>query len=382
MKKIAVVLATIPQAGGSHQYAMLMMECLKEKQGIEYELLAICGNRFWCAWCRKNKVCYIEENIPDFSVIEKKFNYSFPFLAKVYNTYFTSIGKLLRKRRVDILLVTIQMYYIPNYNVKKIVPVHDLMHRYECEFPEVAANYKNREIIMKSFAIYADCIIVDSKLGKKQFVESYLNGQMKRKHIVVLPFIASEHICNSEEEYIKVPKKYVFYPAQFWQHKNHINLIKAIEILKDSMPDIHLVLVGSEKNNLKNIKRYINDNKLENNVTILGFVSNENVIYLYKHATAMIMPSYFGPTNIPPLEAMALGCPVAVANKYAMPEQVGKAGLLFNPDSPEEIAECIKKFWLDDALREKMKTLGYERIVKWGRKEFSERLQKIVNEFL
>ena len=66
------------------------------------------------------------------------------------------------------------------------------------------------------------------------------------------------------------------------------------------------------------------------------------------------MPSYFGPTNIPPLEAMALGCPVAVSNKYAMPEQVGDAGLLFDPDSPEEIAKCIKAMWLDDKLRQKM----------------------------
>ena len=113
-------------------------------------------------------------------------------------------------------------------------------------------------------------------------------------------------------------------------------------------------------------------------VKILGFVSDENMIYLYKHAVGMVMPSYFGPTNIPPLEAMALGCPVAVSDKYAMPEQVGKAGLLFNPDSPEEIAECIKKMWLDEELREKMKELGYKRIQRWTRREFCEKLYKII----
>ncbi len=94
------------------------------------------------------------------------------------------------------------------------------------------------------------------------------------------------------------------------------------------------------------------------------------------------MPSYFGPTNIPPLEAMALGCPVAVSRKYAMPEQVGKAGLLFDPDSPEEIAECIRTLWLDNKLRHKMQKYGTRRVQKWTNHEFGEKLCGIVNEII
>ena len=91
------------------------------------------------------------------------------------------------------------------------------------------------------------------------------------------------------------------------------------------------------------------------------------------------MPSYFGPTNIPPLEAMALGCPVAVSDKYAMPEQVGDAGLLFNPNSPKEIAECIRKLWCDNALRQNMIKKGYKRVCRWTQKEFGERLKMILD---
>ena len=194
--------------------------------------------------------------------------------------------------------------------------------------------------------------------------------------------MVSDHISKSEERYIDVPEKYVFYPAQFWKHKNHMNLIKAIRILREDLHDIRLVLVGSEKNCYRKIKNYIIENKLENNIKILGFVGEENIVYLYRHAVAMIMPTYFGPTNIPPLEAMALGCPVAVSNKYAMPEQVGESGLLFNPDSPEEIAECIRKIWNDDELRMKMKELGYERINKWGQKEFENKFFYILKDCL
>ena len=91
------------------------------------------------------------------------------------------------------------------------------------------------------------------------------------------------------------------------------------------------------------------------------------------------MPSYFGPTNIPPLEAMALGCPVAVSNKYAMPEQVGDAGLLFDPDSPEEMAACIKKMWQSEELRQEMIRKGQERMEKWTSKEFGSRLEKMIS---
>ena len=158
-----------------------------------------------------------------------------------------------------------------------------------------------------------------------------------------------------------------------------MNLLKAIQILAESLSDIHLVLVGSERNNGREIKKYIRDNGLESHVTILGFVSDENITYLYRHAVGLIMPSYFGPTNIPPLEAMALGCPVAVSNKYAMPEQVGRAGLLFHPDSPEEMADCIKRLWTDDNLRERMRKDGYQRSKMWTKEKFEKKLYKIID---
>lgn len=112
---------------------------------------------------------------------------------------------------------------------------------------------------------------------------------------------------------------------------------------------------------------------------MLGFVDDGNISYLYRHATAMVMPSYFGPTNIPPLEAMALGCPVAVSKKYAMPEQVGDAGLLFAPDSPQEIADCIERLWVDESLRNKLRARGYRRIKRWTRREFGKKLCKVMN---
>ena len=155
--------------------------------------------------------------------------------------------------------------------------------------------------------------------------------------------------------------------------------MKAIALVKTEIPDICLVLVGSEKNAKQEIVEYIQSQGLDDNVIIKGFVSDAQITYLYRHAIGMVMPSYFGPTNIPPLEAMALGCPVAVSSKYAMPEQVGNAGLLFNPDSPLEISECIYKIWKDVNLREQMIKLGFEQIRKWTSDDFKNKILDIVN---
>lgn len=381
-KTVAVVLSTNPQVGGGHQYALLIAECLKELADSHYRLIAICTNKFWCSWCRKNHVRYIMLNWIEYAEKQVEYNLMFPLFSRIYNTYMTKLGKTIKKEKIDLLFITAQLMYIPNLKVKIITPVHDLMHRYESSFPEVRSDYQKRELIFKCQAKYADYILVDSLLGKKQFKDSYVKCDKKGPHIVSVPFVAPTHILKEQEEFIETPEKYVFYPAQFWKHKNHINLVKAIQTLKKDLEDIQLILVGSEQNCCKQIKKYISENNLENNITILGFVSDGNITYLYRHAIGLIMPSYFGPTNIPPLEAMALGCPVAVSNKYAMPEQVGKAGLLFDPDSPEEIADCIKKLWTEPKLREKMIDRGYRRIQNWTKQEFKTRIYKVLKHSL
>lgn len=381
-KKIAVVLVTTPESGGGYQYALTVAECLKDLPASKYELIAICTHPIWRKWCRTNHVKYIMPKWSGHSMKQMERNLRFPVYSRIYNACFTELGKTIRKEKIDLLLFTEQSMYIPNLSTKIITPVHDLMHRYEPSYPEVKSDYQRRELLFKCQAKYADFILTDSQLGKQQFTESYLGANKKKPYIVSVPFAVPCHILETREEYINVPAKFVFYPAQFWKHKNHINLVKAIHILKDKISDIHLILVGSEKNCCDDIKNYIVSNGLEDNVTILGFVSDGNITYLYTHAVGMIMPSYFGPTNIPPLEAMALGCPVAVSNRYAMPEQVGRAGLLFNPDSPEEIAECIRMLWTDPELRKELINRGYQRIQKWTRRDFKNRILKVVKRCL
>lgn len=376
MEKIAVILETEADWGGEHQYALLVMECLIKY----YEIVAICCSKFWVSWCRGKKIRYIKHGLDQFTLSKMNYWNKCPFGLKTYYSYFSEIGKYLCKKRVKILICMRQGTVIPPLRCKVIRPVHDLMHRYRGEFPEVKTTYESREILFKNVAKFSDVILTDSKLGKKQFIESYSDVMNKKIKVHPLPYVAPPHIWDLGEEYIGTPPRYIFYPAQFWQHKNHINLVKAVGLLKERLPDIKLLLVGSEKNSQNMVKRYIKNNNLDEQVIIYGFVSDGNINYLYRHAVMMIMPSYFGPTNIPPLEAMALGCPVAVSDNFAMWEQVGDAGLLFSPDSPQQIAECIYKVWTNEEFRQQMINKGYERIKKWNREKFEERLKEILKE--
>lgn len=379
MKKVAIVLDVYPQCGGEYQYAKLIAECLRDFKNFNFKLIAFCTNDHWVSWCKNNHIEYFCVSWKMGSPVR---SLKYPIYSRIRSMYMTDVGRIIRKENINILFMTSQLMNTPNLNVKVITPVHDLMHRYESNFPEVQCNYERRESIFKCQAKYANVILTDSQLGRRQFIESYLDNSNNAPRVVSLPFVVPEHIRQMKEEYISVPDKYVFYPAQFWKHKNHLNLVKAIQILRDDIPDIHLVLVGSEKNNYELIDQYISDHKLKDHVTIMGFVSDENITYLYKHAVGLVMPSYFGPTNIPPLEAMALGCPVAVSNKYAMPEQVGKAGLLFDPDSPEEIADCIRRLWTDDKLRQSMIESGYKQIESWTKDDFKKVVADLIRECL
>lgn len=375
-RKISILLDTNPQIGGAHQYANLMMETLVGDKRIS--TLALCTNSFWRNWCRKYNIEYVSVDWSSLKNFQSSIAKDFGALSRFVNSRCTFVGKLLIREHVDIFIIASQLVYLPPLKTKVILPIHDLMHIYERSYPEVSVVYEERERILKQQARYADVILTDSELGIRQYKESYRKFINRKQKVYALPFAISGNIMEIEEEYIEVPEKYFFYPAQFWSHKNHLNLIKAVEIVKKDIPDVKLLLPGSKKNCYFEVEKYIISHNLSDQIELLGFISDGQMKYLYSHATAMFMPSIFGPTNIPPIEAMTLGCPVAVSNNYAMPEQVGDAGLLFNPYKPEEMADCMRRFWLDEALRKKLISNGFNVIEKWSSVSFKEKLLDII----
>jgi glycosyltransferase involved in cell wall biosynthesis len=262
--------------------------------------------------------------------------------------------------------------------------IHDLMHRYEKRFPEVSANgeYESREESYRNICKYTKGILVDSEVGKRHVQESY---GLPEDHIFILPYIPPKYIYKYETSSdfdirYKLPPKFIFYPAHFWHHKNHVGLLYAIAQLKEEIPDLQLVLVGSKHNSYKRVRQYVTELGLETNIHFVGHVPNQDIPGFYRRARALVMPTYFGPTNIPPLEAFVLGCPTATSAVYGIPDQVGDATLLFNPESVNEIANCIKRLWTDDELCQNLVEKGKRRAASWGEDQFNNRLLEIVEQ--
>ncbi|PQP33247.1 glycosyltransferase family 1 protein [Desulfobacteraceae bacterium SEEP-SAG10] len=296
--------------------------------------------------------------------------------------YFHPIIRTLLEKKCDLWIFPSQdplSYQVP---VPSLVAIHDLMHRYEHRFPELSANgqYQWREKFYSNVCRFSKGILVDSTIGKKHVVESYATDPQK---IHLLPYIPPKYIysdimvSNFNDRY-KLPPKFIFYPAHFWEHKNHANLLRAASIIKNKLPNIHLVFVGSKKNNYDRTVDMIHELGLKDSVDIFEYVSNEDLAEIYRLATALVMPTFLGPTNIPPLEAFILGCPVAVSNNYGMPKQVGDAGLLFDPNNIHEIANVIEILWTDHKKRQKLITRGFAKSKEWDQQKFNLRLKSII----
>lgn len=371
-----------PDSGGAYQYCLAMLKALADLPKEMFVVTAFCTYPEWVSiveefglnakLVQKNiieKVAhYIAEKVIPISVYRKFFQWLHP------------LARQLKSNQIDFCIYPCADKISFMISVPAIVTVFDLMHRYLKEFPEIAdaRTYRSRERSYRNIAKYAILILVDSETGKQQMWESYGKQVAVKEKIKVLPFIAPDYVYkNCERKDIQCPAKYdkfIFYPAQFWQHKNHKNLLLALALLREKGILVNAVFCGAKKNAYKSIGELIEQKGLDKQIQMLGYVDNEEMVALYQHARALVMPTFFGPTNIPQLEAFVLGCPVATSNIFGIPEQVGEAALLFDPYNVNEMAECIESLWNDNKLRDELIGKGKKKAEMWGEKEFAQKL--------
>jgi glycosyltransferase involved in cell wall biosynthesis len=236
-------------------------------------------------------------------------------------------------------------------NINFIATVWDLCHRDFPEFPEIRKNntFESREAMYSQMLSKSFAVVVDSDYGKNNVIRRYL---IDERRVIVSPFKPAIKCLISKEQYelnffdvkknhnISLP--YIFYPAQFWPHKNHIYIIEGVKILEDKFNiKINVIFSGSDKGNLAYLKSVIDKFELSDRVIFAGFIEDELVPYYYKQSLALVMPTYFGPTNIPPLEAFVLEVPVLYSDLPGLKDQVGDAALLMNLNKPESMAKHI-----------------------------------------
>jgi len=288
----------------------------------------------------------------------------------------------LHALQCDLWIFPAQDYLSYSMPGPTIGTIHDLMHRHESRFPEVSVMglYHRREQHYRNMCSGATAILVDSELGKQHVLEAYPSCAAR---IHVLPYIAPSYIADNRipddfDNRYRLPACYLFYPAQFWRHKNHTRLVQALALARASVPDLSLVLAGSEKNSGRLVRSTVRRLGLSGSVSFLGYVPDEDIAELYRRSCGLVMPTFFGPTNIPPLEAMATGTPMALSDIYAMREQSGDAAIYFDPYSIESISQAMVALASSDDLRGRLIRQGAIRHRELSQASFDQRLVSIL----
>ena len=233
-----------------------------------------------------------------------------------------------------------------------VMAVHDLQHRLQPEFPEVSADgeWEWREYLFPQRHALRDAAARRLRGRKRRHPQ--LSTDPTASPRIGSRFcrfcrraIWSPDVSESERQRVRSnvssAERYLFYPAQFWPHKNHTRIVQALGLLKQAHgADIPIAVLrlARRRHPRAHISarswrpRRVSASNLRHTST-RGYVPDEDMSGLYAGAVALTMPTFFGPTNIPVLEAWAYGCPVLTSDIRGIREQVGDAGVLVDPRS-------------------------------------------------
>jgi glycosyltransferase involved in cell wall biosynthesis len=305
------------------------------------------------------------------------------------------LGDWFARFDLDLLLLQAPSTIGFESGVPYIMAVHDLQHRLHPEFPEVSAGaeWANREYMFRNGIGDALTVLVDSDVGRDDVLNCY-GEQTSAECVQVLPFLPASHPDEATaasggvavRDRFHLPERYLFFPAQFWPHKNHLRVVQALaQIRAQHRVDVHVVMCGSAADPLRasvldKVHQEATDGGVEDLIHILGYVDDEWMAFLYAASRGVVLPTFFGPTNIPILEAWAFGVPVLTSDLRGIREQCGDAAILVDPESVAAIADGLRALWSDDRLRGELVSAGKRRLALYGRAEYVARLSAIIQD--
>lgn len=380
-----------PSGGGIFQYFLTVLKAIQMMPGDDQFFLFMCHgfDSEFLPYTERFQVIRLDGDQEPTAL--EGYPVQFDDQTVVFRTrpYSGELATAARANHIDLMVYPNIERESFEANVPFVSAFHDWTHKTHPQFEEFVANgvYEQREYINQYGTAGALSILADSETAKAEIVEFY---QVQPKKIDVLPFVAPptirSEISAAEKEKTRarfqLPQRYLFYPAQFWPHKNHQNIIRALHILKNEF-DLHipLVLVGSTENqwaNLAPLNKLATQLGVFEQIQYLGYVPDECMSPLYAMANALVMPTFPGPTNIPVLEALTCGCPVITTDIQALHEQLGNAAIFIDPYDPQAIADAINRIWNDSSVSHELRQKGYRRIEDWNITHFSNRLEEII----
>ncbi len=364
--KLGVLALAGPENGGTYQYTLSVLQALRHTSGFKITL-------------------YGNPQNPDFTELGYPIcDFSESRLQQL--TALTADRMHIRLpdpfASQDILLAPIYALALLHTSRPFAYTLHDLQENY---YPENFSLWQRawRYQVHSRLLGRARRVICKSSCVKTDIIR-YFGVPEDRVAVIVAPplrqFLADEadEQLQATRVRLRLPEKFLFYPAQFWTHKNHLRLIEAFREVAAEVPDLKLVLTGKKRDQYETVMRAVDAFGLNERVCHLGYVEQDDLQAIYRLTTALVMPSLFESVSIPIYEAFQVGTPVAASGILAIPEQVGDAGLLFDPKSVTSIKDAILRIVRDPAAARLLGKSGRDRMLAMTPERFAAQLQSLL----
>lgn len=318
----------------------------------------------------------------DIMPFQNRYNIVYFEETSAFKRNFIELPKLCKKLKLDLLHT---QYFIPFIRPCKVVcTIHDIcFEHYKNIFTKkeyirqkllIPYAAKNSALVYTVSQHAKEDIVSHYKLNQEKVIVTYnaVNEQFHRLSVVELN---EKQLRN---QYGIGNSKYVLSVGNLQPRKNLPRLIRAFNnYSKKNCTKDKLVIVGKKAWMYDSILKEACENS--DNIIFTDYVSNEDLVRLYNAATCFVYPSFFEGFGIPPLEAMACGTPVAVAQATSLPEVVGEYGLYFDPFNETEIENVIWQLMTNDQLRIQLSSGQYKQVSKFSWKDSAD---KIIQSYL
>lgn len=408
--KIGVYFTAKKSYGGAYHYSATFLEALSRIRGNEYYIFSTSKdvpseyrklkNFHFVDLYSESREQIIKIRALASSIISGLFPVFFKIIYKlglfeVFKTITIISNKntinLIKSKNLDLIFypTTSDLSFL--INVPYVVTIHDLHHKLTPRFKETTAGGRRemRDYTFSNSIKNAYMLLSESEEGKEDILRFYKTPENK---VLVLPMLPPPYlISNINEKTVKnflaakkIRDKYLFYPAKFWPHKNHLRIIMALHRLKNYGVILDLVLTGSKDADFSTygeVMRLADKLGVTDQIKYLGVVNNEDLSILYKGSLCLVMPTFFGATNIPVLEAWKVGTAVVYSDIRGCRNQLGDAGLLVNPKNYKDIADKIKRLYNNPRLRDELIKKGKKRLARWTEKDFVNKVIKLIKNY-
>ena len=273
-----------------------------------------------------------------------------------------------RREKLSALFFPTHLDVPPRLAVPYAATAHDMIQAAMAE--QFYSSFKNRLGLRAQVAALkgARLILADSRHTKGDVIR-YAGVPAERVRVV---YLGADPVfrpgAEADVSRLRLPERFILNVGGVDWRKNTRLLLEAFGALAQRRPGYHLVMAGEIQNDPRfpDLVRGIAARGLQDRVITTGFVSREELAALYGRATALLYPSLYEGFGLPPLEAMACGCPVITTNRTSIPEVCGDAAILLDPGQPEAFGHALILLAEDEGERRRLSRAGVERAKRFS----------------